>query len=56
MLMGTEVDSICDAPYRQSTKDRENHRNGYRERDTRVGTIDPAIDLPRVVGLPLKLV
>lgn len=45
MLMGAEADSICGAPYRQSSRDRVNHRNGYRERrwDTRVGTIDLAI-------------
>ena len=45
MLMGAEADSICGASYRQSSKDRVNHRNGYRERrwDTRVGTIDLAI-------------
>jgi len=44
-LMGAEADSICGAPYRQSSKDRVNLRNGYRERrwDTRVGTIDLAI-------------
>ncbi len=45
MLMGAEADSICGAPYRQSSKDRVNLRNGYRERrwDTRVGAIDLAI-------------
>ena len=44
-LMGNEADSICGAPYRQPSRDRVNHRNGYRERrwDTRVGTIDLAI-------------
>lgn len=48
MLMGADVDSRCGAPYRQSSTDRVNQRNGYRERrwDTRVGTIDLAI--PRV--------
>ena len=45
MLMSAEADSICGAPYRKSSAERVNRRNGYRERrwDTRVGTIDLAI-------------
>lgn len=48
MLMGADVDSRCGAAYRESSPERTNKRNGYRERrwDTRVGTIDLAI--PRV--------
>jgi transposase-like protein len=48
MLMGADVDSHCGAAYRESSPERTNKRNGYRERrwDTRVGTIDLAI--PRV--------
>lgn len=48
MLMGADVDSRCGAPYGQSSADRVNQRNGYRERrwDTRVGTID--LSIPRV--------
>jgi len=44
-LMSAEADSICGAPYRKSSIERINRRNGYRERrwDTRVGTIDLAI-------------
>ena len=47
-LMSVEADSLCGAPYRKSSTERVNRRNGYRERrwDTRVGTIDLAI--PRV--------
>jgi len=45
VLMSTEADTVCGAPYRQPSADRVNQRNGYRERrwDTRVGTIDLAI-------------
>jgi putative transposase len=44
-LMSADGDSICGAPYRKSSAERVNRRNGYRERrwDTRVGTIDLAI-------------
>ena len=44
-LMSAEADSICGAPYRRTSSERVNRRNGYRERrwDTRVGTIDLAI-------------
>lgn len=44
-LMSAEADTICGAPYRKSSAERINRRNGYRERrwDTRVGTIDLAI-------------
>ena len=43
-LMSAEADNICGAPYRKSSAERVNRRNGYRERrwDTRVGTIDLA--------------
>jgi len=44
-LMSAEADNICGAPYRRTSSERVNRRNGYRERrwDTRVGTIDLAI-------------
>lgn len=44
-LMGAEANGLCGAPYRETSEDRINCRNGYRERrwDTRVGTIDLAI-------------
>jgi len=44
-LMSREANSLCGAPYRKTSEDRINRRNGYRERrwDTRVGTIDLAI-------------
>ena len=47
-LMGAEADSICGAPYCQSSAVRTNHRNGYRKRrwGTRVGTID--LSIPRL--------
>lgn len=45
VMMGSEADSLCGAPYGQSCPGRVNQRNGYRERrwDTRVGSIDLAI-------------
>jgi len=44
-LMSAQADTICGAPYGQSSPDRTNVRNGYRHRDfdTRAGTIDAAI-------------
>jgi len=44
-LMGTEVDAICGAGYRERRDGRTNYRNGYRDRafDTRVGTLELAI-------------
>ncbi len=41
-LMGAEADALCNALYGERTPERQNQRNGYRERafDTRVGTID----------------
>lgn len=44
-LMSAEVDGICGAGYGEVSAERENSRNGYRERrwDTRAGTIDVAI-------------
>jgi transposase-like protein len=44
-LMSADVDSLCGAGYGERSQERENSRNGYRERrwDTRVGTIDVAI-------------
>ena len=44
-LMGAAANGLCGAPYRETSEDRINRRNGYRERrwDTRVGTIDLAI-------------
>ena len=45
VFMSVEASAVCGAPYRQTSADRVNRRNGYRERrwDTRVGTIDLAI-------------
>jgi transposase-like protein len=47
-LMGTDIDSLCGAPYGQNSAERMNHRNGYRNRhwDTQGGRIDLA--LPRL--------
>jgi transposase-like protein len=47
-LMGLEADQLCGAEFGQKSKDRINHRNGYRQRrwDTRVGTIP--LELPRL--------
>ena len=47
-LMSAEADSVCGEPYRKSSEDRVNRRNGYRERrwNTRVGTID--LSIPRL--------
>ena len=44
-LMGADADTVCGAAYRQTSPERINQRNGYRERrwDTRVGTIDLAV-------------
>jgi transposase-like protein len=44
-LMSAEADAVCGSPYRSSSPDRTNVRNGYRHRDfdTRTGTIDVGI-------------
>ena len=44
-LMSAESSAICNAGYGERTDDRENSRNGYRQRDwdTRVGSIQLAI-------------
>ncbi len=44
-LMSAEADTICGAPYGESSPERVNSRNGYRHRDfdTRAGTVDVAI-------------
>src|SRR5881227_2495220 len=44
-LMSAEADALCGAPYRSSSPERVNVRNGYRSRefDTRAGTLDVAI-------------
>src|SRR2546428_669689 len=41
-LMGSEVDALAGAGFRERSAERVNRRNGYRERrfDTRLGTID----------------
>jgi putative transposase len=41
LLMSAEVDAVCGARYGERSDQRDNQRNGYRERpwDTRVGTI-----------------
>jgi putative transposase len=47
-LMAAEAGSVCGAPYRQTSAERVNHRNGTWERrwDTRVGTMD--LGIPRL--------
>ncbi len=44
-LMSAEADTICRAPYGESSPERVNSRNGYRHRDfdTRAGTLEVAI-------------
>ncbi len=44
-LMSAEADAVCGAPYGQSSEERVNRRNGYRQRrwDTRAGSIELAI-------------
>jgi putative transposase len=44
-LMSAEASAVCNAGYGERTDDRENSRNGYRQRDwdTRVGSIQLAI-------------
>ena len=47
-LMGAEADAMCNAGYGERTDERENSRNGYRERrwDTRAGTIP--LEVPKL--------
>ncbi len=47
-VMGAEVSARCNAGYGERTSERENARNGYRERDwdTRLGTI--ALNIPKL--------
>jgi len=47
-VMGAEVSARCNASYGERTSERENARNGYRERDwdTRLGTI--ALNIPKL--------
>ena len=42
VLMGAEVDALCNAEYNERSVERENYRNGYRSRtwDTRAGSIE----------------
>jgi len=49
LLMGAEVEAVCNAGYRERSGDRSNQRNGYRERDwdTRVGTI--GLKIPKLL-------
>lgn len=42
-LMGAEADTICGAGYGERSEGRTNRRNGYREWDTRAGTVELAI-------------
>lgn len=44
-LMGAEADALCGAPWGERSPERENRRNGYRERpwDTRAGTVALAV-------------
>ena len=48
LLMGAEVDAICNAGYGERSDERLNSRNGYRQRrwDTRAGTIE--LDIPKL--------
>ncbi|WP_188261095.1 IS256 family transposase [Azospirillum tabaci] len=48
-LMELEVESLCGAGYGECSEDRQNKRNGYRERtwETRAGAIDLRIPKPR---------
>jgi putative transposase len=48
LLMDADVDVLCNAGYGERTADRENSRNGHRERrwDTRAGTI--SLDVPKL--------
>lgn len=41
-LMSAEADALCGAAYGESSEERVNRRNGYRDRDfdTRAGTIE----------------
>jgi len=45
LLMSADIDAVCGARYGTRSPERQNRRNGYRQRgwDTRVGTIDLAI-------------
>lgn len=47
-LMSYEADALCNASFGERTSERENRRNGYRERswDTRVGTV--ALSIPKL--------
>ena len=47
-VMEAEVTALCSAPYAARTEERQNSRNGYRERDleTRLGTVP--LSIPRV--------
>lgn len=47
-VMEAEVTALCSAPYGSRTEERQNSRNGYRERDaeTRMGTL--SLSIPRV--------
>jgi putative transposase len=42
-LLSAEADSVCGAAYGARDPERANRRNGYRHRDTRVGTMDVAL-------------
>ncbi len=44
-LMGADADALCNAGWGERSLERENRRNGYRDRpwDTRVGTIALAV-------------
>jgi transposase-like protein len=48
LLMSSEIETVCGAPYGERSEDRLNSRNGYRGRlwDTRVGTID--LQIPKL--------
>ena len=50
-LLSAQADSVCGAEYGSRSQARSNRRNGYRHRDldTRVGTVDVAVQGRRAV-------
>lgn len=51
-LLSAEADAVCGAEWGQPSPERATRRNGYRHRDldTRVGTIDVAVQGRRSAG------
>jgi putative transposase len=50
-LLSAQADAVCGAGYGERSDERVNSRNGYRHRDTRVGTLDVAIPKLRTGSL-----